>query len=399
MMRGAIRLGVRGRLTALITATLALASVVLVAVLYLIVRHLVTSNFGVVQSVHGGGTFVGAGPLVVLSRGDSEIPPEVQEIIDSRIADQVDTVFRQLLSWSVAILIACILIGAVAAWLMSRHTLTRLTDMAATAQAITETDLHRRLALPGADDEIKVLGDTIDSMLERLEEAFERQDRFVAGASHELRTPLTRAHAALEIPLLQGRVPSDLEPDIREALDATRQSEDLIAALLTIARTRRGAPAPAAPCDLGEVVAASARRYSQQATENRQRLAIVTEGQAPAAIDETVAALALGNLLDNAIKYGTASSPITVTTGADDTACWVEVASDGPDLTSVEITQLIEPFQRGEHTRLSGDGLGLGLSIVDGAARSVGGALTLTARPAPNFGLVARIGVPRIKVP
>ena len=77
---------------------------------------------------------------------------------------------------------------------------------------ISERDLGRRLDLPGPDDEIKELGDTIDGMLDRLQLAFAAQDRFVANASHELRTPLTTTRTALEIPLEQGDVPSDLKP-------------------------------------------------------------------------------------------------------------------------------------------------------------------------------------------
>jgi len=71
--------------------------------------------------------------------------------------------------------------------------------------AISEDSLHQRLAVPGPGDELKDLGDTIDSLLERLEAAFDAQRNFVASASHELRTPLTLERAMLEVALAAGR--------------------------------------------------------------------------------------------------------------------------------------------------------------------------------------------------
>ena len=157
-----------------------------------------------------------------------------------------------LLVWSIVILVVFAgLAAAIALWL-ARRSLDRIGEVTAAARDISERDLGRRLDLPGPNDEIKELGDTFDRMLDRLQLAFTAQNRFVANASHELRTPLTTTRTALEIPLTQGTVPSELQEPIKRALRATEQSERLITALLSLARSRAGAD-EFEPVDLGEL--------------------------------------------------------------------------------------------------------------------------------------------------
>ncbi|MCL2594843.1 MAG: ATP-binding protein [Promicromonosporaceae bacterium] len=378
------RLGIRGRLTALITTLLAVGSAVLVVVLYFLVRRLIASNLNI------------EGPFFVVTEGgiQTSLPPEIQAAIDARIAEQSALVFQELLWWSLGILAGCILLGGFAAWFLSKRSLGRITAMVETTRRISVTDLQQRLLLPGPDDEIKELGDTIDGMLDRLSDAFERQDRFIAGASHELRTPLTRAFSALEIPLLQGRVPAVLEPDIHEALDATRRCEELIAALLLLARSKRGGGASGV-IDLNELVAEVVAEHDEAASARGQRIVARTSNGGPvfAKVARPVALLAVSNLLDNAIKHGALGTKVIVTLSADATTCWVLIENDGPDLTGTDVSQLTEPFHRGERSRLADVGLGLGLALVDSAATSAGGTLELSPRPAPAYGLAARLAL------
>ena len=151
-----------------------------------------------------------------------------------------DEVGSGLLLWSVVVLIGFTGVAAAIAFWLARRSLDRIGEVTAAARDISERDLGRRLDLPGPDDEIKELGDTIDGMLDRLQSAFTAQDRFVANASHELRTPLTTTRTALEIPLEQGAVPANLQANMQRALRATEQSERLITALLALARARAG---------------------------------------------------------------------------------------------------------------------------------------------------------------
>ena len=120
---------------------------------------------------------------------------ELEARLESVQQDQV----RQLLGGSVIALtvmgVASVLLGRSVAGRVLRP----LRTITAATRAITADNLHRRLAAPGPDDEVKALADTIDELLERLEQAFAAQRRFVANASHELRTPLATMRASLDV--------------------------------------------------------------------------------------------------------------------------------------------------------------------------------------------------------
>ncbi|MFB6874930.1 histidine kinase dimerization/phospho-acceptor domain-containing protein [Streptomyces sp. NPDC056323] len=144
---------------------------------------------------------------------------------------------------SLLLLVLFTALAALLAWWAGRRSLHRLTQVTGAARRISAgSTLDERLDLSGPRDEVHELGDTFDAMLDRLDRSFIAQRQFTALASHELRTPLTLQRTALEIPLAQGRVASDLKPALQRALDANARTERLIDTLLTLARGERARP-------------------------------------------------------------------------------------------------------------------------------------------------------------
>src|SRR6516165_9894224 len=126
-------------------------------------------------------------------------------------------------------------------WAVSRRVLRPLTAVTTAAQAASQDNLDRRLALAGPPDELKELADTFDAMLARLDAAFASQRRFVANASHELRTPLTEMRALIDVTLAKpARSAGQLESAVAGVRAAVDKSEKLLEALLTLARSDRG---------------------------------------------------------------------------------------------------------------------------------------------------------------
>jgi signal transduction histidine kinase len=300
-------------------------------------------------------------------------------------------VLSRMLVWSAVTLLGFTAVAVVSARWLAGRSLGRISEITAAARDIGQDDLGRRLDLPGPDDEIRDLGTTFDAMLDRLQEAFTAQDRFITNASHELRTPLTTTRAALEIPIAQGVVPDDLRPALDRALRATGRSEELISALLTLARSGRPTAGAPGPLDLSAAV--------RDALGDRgdDRLAVAVDappGPVLAASTNPVALrLAVANLITNALTHGDPAGPVSVTLSRGDATVGVEVANAGPVLPDADVARLTEPFYRGDRTRLEGDGLGLGLSLVDSVARAHGG--TLDLRPRAGGGLRARLELPR----
>ncbi|RGE22474.1 HAMP domain-containing sensor histidine kinase [Leucobacter sp. wl10] len=258
---------------------------------------------------------------------------------------------------------------------------------------------------------MRELADTIDGMLDRLRDAFARQERFVANASHELRTPLATTRAALEIPLARGRVPADLEPAIRRALAANERSERLIAALLELARARRGradaGQARGDETDPREAVVAAVETHGARAVELGVGVDLAGllgddggAGRRPerpeAAADPALVQLAVDNLIGNAVRHNVRDGWVRVSLRSADGRVRLRIENTGAELDDRAVAAMIEPFNRGDATRLASreaePGLGLGLSLADEAARAAGGSLELS--PRPGGGLVAILSLP-----
>ena len=347
------------------------------------------------------------GTIVERALIDTDATPEEQAEILERVIRETTTrtttriseeVLRSLALWSVGMLVAFTAVAVTAAWWLSRRSLGRIARITAATRAISHDELDRRLDLPGPADEIKELGDTIDAMLDRIEDAFTRQDRFIAGASHELRTPLTTTRTLLEIPLDQSRFADDVVPAVRGALEANARSERLIAALLTLARSRQTARTAAertTVTDLRDLTATLLGEREAGAAERQVALGALPDNDSPVpvAADTGLLTLAVGNVLDNALRHNRPGGSVAVRFGEGVSTVWVEVSNDGADLTGTDLDALREPFHRGNRSRLAGEGLGLGLALVDTAATALGGTLQLAARP--QGGLTARLILPR----
>ncbi|MFI6650958.1 sensor histidine kinase [Streptomyces sp. NPDC050529] len=299
------------------------------------------------------------------------------------------TVLSDLLLRSLLLLAVFTALAGLLAWWGSSRSLHRLSQVTAAARRIsTGSTLDERLGLTGPHDEVRELGDTFDTMLDRLDRSFTAQRSFTAHASHELRTPLTLQRTALEIPLAQGRVPADLRPAFQRALDATARSERLIAALLTLAHGESAQPAPQ-PVDLKDAARDALADLADEARTAGIRI-IADPGPAPVTGDPSLLRQVALNLLTNAVRHNHHDGTATVTTGTLGGLAFIEVGNTGPVLDPDEIPALFEPFQRGREHR--SDGTGLGLAVVRAITLTHHGELTAT--PRPGGGLTVRVELP-----
>jgi signal transduction histidine kinase len=268
-----------------------------------------------------------------------------------------------------------------------------LRTITATTQQISEADLHRRLDLPGPRDELRTLSDTIDSLLARLEAAFESQRRFVANASHELRTPLATMRAALDVvsakPHLSSSQVRALDVSLREDLD---QADRLLESFLVLARAQRGPLGEGALVSLAQVAvdALASRRKAIAAKQIEVHRAL-----APACVEGSATLLErmVDNLLDNAVRHNQPRGLINVTCETDRDTARLVIESGGSVLDRDAVAQLAQPFTRlGPQRTGSQNGHGLGLSIVAAVAAAHGGELRLY--PRERGGLGAEVTLP-----
>ncbi len=276
-------------------------------------------------------------------------------------------------------------------WFMAGRVLRPLRTMTASAREISEVNLHERLDVRGPDDELKDLGNTIDSLLSRLETAFEAQRRFVANASHELRTPLAMMRTSVDVALGKPQAPPEvavLGAKLEEGLD---QADKLLEGLLVLARAQRGALGEISEVSLPDLVFAAL--VAEQDEISRRRLTVL-DGTFPAEVigNETLLARLVANIVNNAVRHNVADGIVVISNGNRDGMAYLMVDSGGPVLDEEAVQDLAQPFRRlGPERVADNKGAGLGLSIVRAIAVAHGGALELHARPEGGLRVIVKL--------
>jgi signal transduction histidine kinase len=298
---------------------------------------------------------------------------------------------RRLLAVSWMMLALSAVAAAALGWFAAGRVLRPLRTITDTARSISAGNLHERLALTGPDDEFKRLGDTLDDLLARLEASFEAQRRFVANASHELRTPLTLDQTLLQVRLADSDSSREsLRATCEELLASSREQEQLLEALLTLASSERGVERRE-PVDLATAAEQSLERVKQKCRTLDVRAQL---DPAPMTGDPALLERMVANLVDNAIDHNVAGGRVAVSTGIEGGHAQLTVTNSGQEITSQEAERLFEPFHRGTTARTgeSNGHHGLGLSIVRAIAQAHGA--TVTAQPQPGGGLTVTFRAP-----
>jgi two-component system OmpR family sensor kinase len=265
-----------------------------------------------------------------------------------------------------------LLISALAAFGVATAALRPVEAMRARAEDISADDPDQRLLpVPETRDEIARLGHTLNAMLERLREAFEHERTFVADASHELRTPLAILKTELELALAEGRSPAELRAALASAAEETDRLTQLAEDLLTIAQTERGElPLRVTHFEMAELFEGVGRRFARRAEEAGRRIDIDVRDGLEIDADRLRLDQALGNMTDNALRYG--AGVVTLRAAEVDGGVEIHVLDQGDGFDAEFLDRAFERFSRATSSNRDG-GSGLGLSIVHTIARAHGG--------------------------
>jgi signal transduction histidine kinase len=289
-------------------------------------------------------------------------------------------------------------------WLLAGAALRPVERMRREADAISVSELDHRLPVSPADDELARLGRTLNSMLDRLEESYRSQARFVDQASHELRTPLGVLKAELDLALARSRTREELEAALRNASSETDRLVRLAEDLLVLARASEGRlPVRRMPVSVRTLLTQVGTAYEARAA-SLGRTITVTGDDDPVQLDPSRVRQAVESLLDNALRHGggdvdlasnmtdpnAGASRGEETHGVRETKgthrgadVRIEVRDHGHGFPETVLARPPEPFHRPANASPAGggDGAGLGLVIVQAIARAHGGDLQLENDP------------------
>jgi signal transduction histidine kinase len=277
-----------------------------------------------------------------------------------------------------------VLATAMIAWVFTGQVLRPLHEVTATARRLSVESLGERIGLAGPRDEVAELAGTFDAMLDRLQAAFDAQQRFVANASHELRTPLTVIRTELDVTLADpGADAAELRRMASVVRAATDRADALVGALLTLARTESVGLAVRERVDLASVARSAVAAVGAESAGRSLRMDVDCR-PAPAFGDPALLDRVAGNLLENAVRHNVDGGWVRVSTGSGPGGSSLRVSSAGPVVPPERVAELFEPFRRAAADR-TGRGAGLGLSIVRAVVRAHGG--TVHAEAVPGGGL------------
>lgn len=282
-----------------------------------------------------------------------------------RIRDRI----IETMVWGAAVVFGLAIIGGlIFRWLV----IARVEAIQRTAMGIVEGDLSRRVPTRGTGDEFDLLAETINRMLQQIEQLVDGVRHVSNAIAHDLRTPLAELRGRLEQMLSEPECdPSEVEA----ALVDVDRLIGMFNALLRLAEIDSGVRrAGFERVDLGQVLQDVIELYEPTAEAKSVALAaelppnVIIEG------DPSLLAQAVGNLVDNAVKYAPPGGHVRVELRKNPAA--VVVTDDGPGIPATERPHATQRFWRGDRSRGT-PGVGLGLSVVEAVARLHGGRLDL----------------------
>jgi heavy metal sensor kinase len=305
-----------------------------------------------------------------------------------QILEPLDPVDNALAWFARAMALASPLLLVVACaggYWISRRALDPVDRITHTARAITAKNLSDRIPAAGSGDELQRLTDTLNGMLNRLEQSFTRVTQFTADASHELRSPVAFIRTTADVLLRRSRTDEQWRDGVRDIQIESARMTQLLDNLMTLARADEGVDQCVFEAvDIRGVVSAACRRETPFAQLKGVKL---TDACGPAGEQVHGNALLLERLfailLDNAVKYTAPGGQIVVSIERTSDTLTVGIRDTGVGIPAEDLPYIFERFYRADKARSrESNGSGLGLSIASWIARIHGGAIAVTSRMA-----------------
>jgi signal transduction histidine kinase len=307
--------------------------------------------------------------------------------------------FRKLVRQALMVALGVMGVGALAIWyLIGRNALKRMDRMSDASQRIMAGDLSQRLPTSGSGDEFDRLSESLNTMLGRIEKLNEGLKQVSDNIAHDLKTPLTRLRNKAEA-ALAGNDKADHRIALEEMIGESDQLIRTFNALLMISRVEAGqAPAEMSAIDISGIAHDSAELYEPVAEDCGLKLVTEIADGVEIKGNRELVGQALGNLIDNAIKYAEGSDDpeirVSLVRREDDIV--LSVADSGAGVPDDKRDEVVKRFVRLDASR-SKPGTGLGLSLVGAVMEMHHGRLELdTTHPERenNRGLTVRMVFP-----
>jgi signal transduction histidine kinase len=288
---------------------------------------------------------------------------------------------------------------SLAAWLvaasvgrrLARRALEPLSQMARASREMSAIDDPARLPEPSTRDELADLARAFNALLDRRQEAFDRQRHLAAEASHQLRTPLAGLIAEVDVTRRRPRSALDYETSLDRVRRDARRLQQIVESLLLLSRPDDPLDRPdPTPIDLDRWLPTVLDPWSDH--PRRGDLVLDLHESVQMLSQPTLLGQLLGNLIDNALKYSPPGSPVTIAARREGAQAAISVQDRGPGLDPVEQSHLFDPFYRSPRARQTGaPGVGLGLAVAARIAARLGATIDVESSPGQGTRFILRL--------
>jgi heavy metal sensor kinase len=284
-------------------------------------------------------------------------------------------------------------------WLLARGSLRPIAAITGTARRISASNLSERISTTGSADELDRLAETLNAMIERIEDSVARMRRFNANAAHELRTPLALVCSQIELALEKPADGEDLGRVLGDVLRRVRHLARAVDALLRLSQLEEGLDREQVErVPIGELLETVLEFFEPMATQEGRVLEGGPFPRAEVLGDRSWLLQLFSNLVDNAIKYCAPGDRIRIGAELRGREVLATVSDTGPGIPPEALAGIFDRFQRGAHPR-DREGFGLGLALAREIARAHGGRISVASdgRSGTTFSvhLPAARGTPR----
>jgi len=322
--------------------------------------------------------------ITIYREGPAMQPFYLQVAVSLTAVDHAITVLRRTMMVLIPI---GLLLAAVASEQLVRRGLAPIGRVAREAQRLTAAHLDRRLPVPPGRDEVVEMVHTLNDMLNRLQAAFDAQERFIANAAHELKTPVTHLLGQAQVLARQAREPEEYDRFVSAVQEDMRHLATIVESLLLLARADAGLPLDTqARVSINEVVMDAVERCHPYAAQREVRVAPALcaptdELNEPEMMgDAELLVSMVRNLVRNAVRFSPPGESVEVAVERVGGRARIAVRDHGPGVPEELLPRLFERFvQAQSHERPAGSGLGL--SIAQGVAKLHNGRISVANRP------------------
>jgi signal transduction histidine kinase/thiamine biosynthesis lipoprotein ApbE len=312
----------------------------------------------------------------------NNIRTAIVQVVDS-MDEQINTLagLRSLLAWLIPF---TLLLAAIGGSFLAGRALAPMTRVRRDVEKIIEqADLSHRVSSGLPDDEVGRLARTFDQLLERVQQAMDRERRFTSDASHELRSPLTVLKGEISVALSRIRPGEEYRNTLAQLEPTVDDMSQLVEDLLTLTRAASNKQVVSmSPLNIIDLVTTICDRL--QVVANGKSITLQTHSDRASMIvmgDRIRLQRVFTNLIDNALRYTSKGGKVDVTLRNEGYSVHIDVRDTGRGIASEHLPRLFQRFSRADDDRArDSGGTGLGLAIAQTIARSHGGRITVESK-------------------